>query len=88
MIGFIGVGVLNVLRISVLIITAAWWLDSFETAHDALTHLFPLFAVLPLWLAWMLIAFRRGKSANGDAAGDTPTDSPSSASAAPPAKGE
>ncbi len=87
-IGFIGVGVLNVLRISVLIITAAWWLDSFETAHDALTHLFPLFAVLPLWLAWMLIAFRRGKSANGDAAGDTPTDSPSSASAAPPAKGE
>ncbi len=86
LIGFIGVGVLNVLRISVLIITAAWWPDAFETAHDALTHLFPLFAVLPLWLAWMLIAFRRGKDA-GDG-GDAPTDSPSSVSTARPEKGE
>lgn len=70
-IGLIGVGVLNVLRVSVLIIIAAWWRDAFGPAHDMLTHLFPLFVVLPLWLTWLLIAFRRGTdTGGGDDAGE------------------
>jgi len=59
LIGIVGVGMLNILRISGLILVAGLRPDWFEPAHDALTHLFPLFVVLPLWLCWLLLAFRK-----------------------------
>lgn len=68
LIGFIGVGVLNILRVSALTIVLARSPESFDPVHDALTHLFPLGAVLPLWLAWLLFVVRgpkRGVQNNG-----------------------
>jgi len=87
-IGLIGVGVLNVLRISVLIIIAAWWRDAFGPAHDALTHLFPLFAVLPLWLMWLLIAFRPDKIGGADAGKGEPRQNQADVSSTPSSKGD
>ncbi len=58
LVGFVGVGLLNILRIAGLILVAGLRPDWFDPAHDALTHLFPLFVVLPLWLCWLLLAFR------------------------------
>ena len=69
--GLVGVGVLNILRVSGLVVVAAWGADWFARVHDALTHLFPLFAVLPLWLAWLLVTHRRSDSPPG--AADTST---------------
>ncbi|MFQ5500908.1 MAG: archaeosortase/exosortase family protein [Phycisphaerae bacterium] len=63
LIGFVGVGLLNILRITGLILVADLRPDGFEPAHDALTHLFPLFVVLPLWLCWLLLVFRGYDSA-------------------------
>lgn len=56
--GFIGVGLLNILRVSGLVIVAGWMPRGFGLTHDALTHLFPLFAVLPLWLLWLAFVVR------------------------------
>lgn len=52
--GLVGVGLLNLARIAALAVVAGTWPDSFDPWHNALMHLFPLFAVLPLWLVWML----------------------------------
>lgn len=60
--GFIGVGLLNILRVSVLTIVAGWMPRGFGPTHDALTHLFPLFAVLPLWLLWLAFVVRRSNN--------------------------
>jgi exosortase/archaeosortase family protein len=57
--GFVGVGLLNVMRVSALTIVAGWMPNWFGPTHDALTHLFPLFAVLPLWLVWLAFVVRR-----------------------------
>lgn len=59
LLGLIGVGILNILRVSGLAVVAGWWPDRFDPAHDALTHLFPLFVVLPLWLCWFWWVLRR-----------------------------
>lgn len=57
--GFVGVGLLNILRVSGLTMVAQWMPSRFDPTHDALTHLFPLFAVLPLWLVWLAFVVRR-----------------------------
>jgi len=63
--GVIGVGLLNILRVSGLTIVAAWRPQWFGPTHDALTHLFPLFAVLPLWLLWLVFVVRRRNAHTG-----------------------
>lgn len=65
MIGLVGVGVLNIVRVASLTAVAGWWPDRFEPTHDALTHLFPLFAVLPLWLGWLFLVARRRRGRTG-----------------------
>jgi len=59
--GLLGVGLLNILRVSGLTFVAGWMPGGFGPTHDALTHLFPLFAVLPLWLAWLAFVVRRNQ---------------------------
>lgn len=78
--GFIGVGLLNILRVSGLTIVAGWMPQGFGLTHDALTHLFPLFAVLPLWLLWLAFVVRRSNNnterpsdrSTRDTSGETP----------------
>lgn len=48
----------NVLRIAFLTVLAAARPATFNQMHEALMHLFPLFVVLPLWLAWVLWVVR------------------------------
>lgn len=79
LLGFVGVGLLNILRVAGLTAVADWKPDWFGPTHDALTHLFPLFAVLPLWLVWLLFVVRKGvtdgdHSARGDGKPGDETD--------------
>lgn len=58
--GLVGIFGFNILRIAVLSGLAAAGSASFDKAHVALMHVFPLAVVLPLWLAWLLIVVRPG----------------------------
>jgi exosortase/archaeosortase family protein len=62
LIGLVGVPVLNILRVAALAGVADWRPEWFEPMHKALMHMFPLFAVLPLWLLWLWLILRRGST--------------------------
>ncbi len=61
LLGLIGVPILNVFRIAALVWISQWQSRWFDPTHDALMHLFPLLAVLPLWLLWLWFIIRRSQ---------------------------
>ncbi len=61
--GLLGVGVLNILRVSFLVTISELKPLWFENSHTALTHLFPLIAVLPLWLVWLTLVMKERRAA-------------------------
>ena len=60
-VGIVGVGALNVLRISGLVLIAQWVPGFFHFAHLVLMQWFLISCVAPLWLAWAMWTGRRAR---------------------------
>lgn len=58
-VGIVGVAILNVLRISGLVLIAQWVPSFFHFAHLVLMQWFLISCVAPLWLAWAVWTTRR-----------------------------
>lgn len=61
-VGIVGVGILNVLRISGLVLIAQWVPGFFHFAHLVLMQWFLISCVAPLWLAWAVWTGRRARA--------------------------
>jgi exosortase/archaeosortase family protein len=64
MVGVVGVGLLNLIRLSVLTIIAEARPSLFQFAHNVLMQGFLIIMVGPLFLAWAVWAFRRDRRSN------------------------
>lgn len=61
-VGIAGVALLNLARISILALTAAYREDWFDSLHGLLMQGFLLLFVAPLWLVWMFAANKRANT--------------------------
>jgi exosortase/archaeosortase family protein len=69
LIGIFGVGVVNVVRITGLVIIAHWIPEMFHFAHLVLMQGFLISCVAPLWLAWAVL-FTRGSRRAASSTGE------------------
>ncbi len=60
-VGIFGVAIVNVLRITGLVIIAHWIPEMFHFAHLVLMQGFLISCVAPLWLAWAVLTTRRSR---------------------------
>ena len=70
-VGIVGVGVLNWIRIFVLALIASMKREWFSITHDVLMQGFLLVMVAPLWMAWVLWAWRPPSSPASGNKGET-----------------